>query len=114
MSNYQESEVRGYLAAPSEFWELTPRQRGLICNGGGPKKFGWLVPDTMWGLSMTDCFDIHDYDYFIQTPRVLADYRLRRNLIDKIKDYGGWLMKLRLLRARTYFKLVHYFGGVFY
>jgi hypothetical protein len=102
--NVPNTETRGLLVAPVGFWELTPERKAEICNGGGPKGWGWLVPDTMWGLSMTDCFDIHDYDYHIRTKKRVADKRMYSNLRAKINAHGGFFRRLRLCRAWLYYQ----------
>lgn len=42
------------LKAPPGYWRLSPEQREAICNGCGPKKLGFLVPDTIWGLNVRE------------------------------------------------------------
>ena len=42
------------MEAPKEFWLLAEEELAIISNGCGPKKFGYLVPDTVWGLSITE------------------------------------------------------------
>lgn len=107
-------ETRGLLEAPATFWSLTPERKAKICNGGGPKGWGWLVPDTMWGLSMTDCFDIHDYDYYLKTKKSEADKRMYRNLKAKIDNHGGFFKYLRRARAWSYYQGVSKCGAMFY
>lgn len=36
-----------------EYWDLTEEDRFEICNGCGPKGKGYLVPDTIWGLNIS-------------------------------------------------------------
>jgi hypothetical protein len=102
------------LEAPEKYWELSKEEHSVICNGGGPKGWGWLVPDTMWGLSMTKAFDVHDFDYFAKTPKATADDRMYRNIQSIIACKGGWLRHLRYARAWTYFTAVSRLGGSFY
>ena len=42
------------LKAPPEYWALTDDEREAIGNGCGPKGAGFLVPDTVWGLSVRE------------------------------------------------------------
>lgn len=107
-------EKRGLLEAPASFWTLTSKRKEKICNGGGPKGWGWLVPDTMWGLRLTDCFNIHDYDYYIKTKKKVADKRMYSNLRARINHRGGSFRWLRLCRAWTYYKAVSRGGAAFY
>ena len=41
------------LKAPKEYWDLTDDEKAEFCNGCGPKGYGYLVPDTMYGLKIT-------------------------------------------------------------
>jgi len=41
------------LYAPSEYFDLPETERENYTNGCGPKKFGFLVPETVWGLLIT-------------------------------------------------------------
>jgi hypothetical protein len=102
--NIPNTETRGLLEAPASFWDLTPERKAEICNGGGPKGWGWIVPDTMWGLSMTDVFDVHDFDYHIRTKKRVADKRMYSNLKAKINSHGGFFRRLRLCRAWLYYQ----------
>jgi hypothetical protein len=112
--NNPKTEIRGLLEAPVSFWSLSPADKMRICNGGGPKGWGWLVPDTMWGYSMTDCFDVHDYDYYLQTKKEVADKRMYRNLKTKINAHGGRFRRPRLVRAWLYYQGVSKGGAMFY
>jgi hypothetical protein len=109
--NIPNTETRGLLVAPVGFWELTPDQLDDISNGGGPKVvlFGFdigaaLVPDSMYGLKLTRCFDVHDYDYYIKTRKRVADKRMYSNLRAKINSHGGFFRRLRLCRAWLYYQ----------
>jgi len=39
---------------PDGYLELTPEERQKITNGCGPKGAGYLVPDTFYGLKVTE------------------------------------------------------------
>jgi len=97
------------LTAPVSFWMLTDKQRARICNGAGPKGYGWLVPDSLWGLNCTPCFDIHDYCYKVwhgHERKVLADQLMLENLYSWIEEYtkGRCKKPLRWLRKRGAYK----------
>ena len=100
----------GPLLAPAEFWLLTPDQLREVSNGMGPKGFGLLVPDTMWGLDVSICADIHDYMYSVAGGKEIDDSTFRINLFSVIDHKGGWLAPLRRNRARLYFWFVDNFG----
>jgi len=41
------------MQTPEGFTDLTREELAVISNGCGPKKYGFLVPDTVWGLNIT-------------------------------------------------------------
>lgn len=100
----------GRLLAPAAFWLLTPDQLREISNGMGPKGFGLMVPDTMWGLDVSICGDIHDFMYSLPGKKHLADKVFRENLFSVIAHKGGPLAFARRNRARIYFWAVDTFG----
>lgn len=108
-------DYKKILYAPREYWELTPEQKAEICNGAGPKGFGFLVPDTIYGLSITEAANIHDYMYHIgghKYDKLIADKAFDSNM-KKIIDKGtwwNWLKKLRNHRADMYYEAVVKFG----
>ena len=105
------------LYAPEQFWLLTDEAREEISNGCGPKSYmGWIVPDTVWGLSVSPCCDIHDYMYHIgenEDDRNVADRVFLNNMIRIVTHHttNKVLLKLRLRRVRTYYYMVSKFGG---
>lgn len=106
------------LFEPEGYDDLTEADKERICNGCGSKGFGgWVVPETLWGLSMTDACNIHDYMYHVGTTiqdKESADRVLLNNMIRIIEQDGKqwkWLVKLRRIRAREYYLAVKNFGG---
>ena len=111
------AENRRLLFAPPEYWQLTDEQRKDICNGCGTKGFcGYLVPDNLWGLDITEACNIHDYMYHIgQTiaDKELADRVFLNNMI-RLIDAGtrwNWLKRRRVREAKVYHYFVVEFGG---
>lgn len=111
------------LVAPVQYTRLTQEHKDSICNGAGPKRWGWLVPDTMYGLSITAAANIHDYMYYVMsvTPaskwaynQKVADELFYANMCTLINEKGGWLRRPRLTRAWLYYKAVSSFGGAFH
>lgn len=75
---------------------------------------GWLVPDTIYLLTVTEACNIHDYMYSIGSnlgDKDEADRVFLNNLVRLIQDHGGLLKPLRLCRAKTYYKFVVGLGG---
>lgn len=113
------------LFAPPEYWEMkrdSPKLLKKVCNGAGPKGFGFIIPDTLWGLRITEAANIHDYQYSIyhlpwsNEERDKAD-RIFLNNMQRIIEAGtkwGVLKWLRYRRAKTYYNAVHIFGGPAY
>jgi hypothetical protein len=104
------------LFAPELYKALTPDGKADICNGCGAKGFGWLVPDTMWGLCVTAACDIHDFMYAVgetEADREEADRVLLNNLVRIINLESKWqtIRMFRLFRALIYFVMVRMFGG---
>lgn len=88
-----------------------------IAGGCGPGGLGdYLVPDTLWGLSVRPACSIHDWLYhwgLTLKDKDSADRVFLNNMIRLIRSHTrwGWLKKLRLRRAKTYYHMVHTFGG---
>lgn len=104
-----------YLLAIPSYIQATPEERSKVCNGCGTA--GWkgkLVPETMWGLDISEACQIHDWDYKYgktEADKEAADLRLMANLIRIINHRGGFLAPLRRYRATTYYNAVAEAGG---
>jgi len=89
----------------------------LICNGCGTDTwYGWLVPDTIYFLKITEACNIHDWEYeFGETleDKKRADRTFLNNMIRIIdaKTKWEWLKKLRYKRAYKYYLAVKHFGA---
>ena len=103
------------LYAPPSFYRLSKELRKEICNGCGSKGFGgWIVPNTLWGLNVEDCCDIHDYMYHIGKTiedKEKADRVMLNNMMRKIEAGSKWLRWVRRERAASYYYAVKLFGG---
>lgn len=105
------------LEAPEGFRRLTAEARARIVNGCGPKSLpGWIVPDTLWGLSIEEPCAIHDYMYWTgaaEDDRRIADMVFLENMVRLINFAGGWrpLKALRRYRAMSYYTAVRDFGA---
>ncbi len=107
------------LCAPRSYWNLSPKEKDEICNGAGPRNFGWIIPDTIYFLSITVAANIHDYMYHIGEDikdKELADRVFINNMIRLIQNHTDydWLKKMRFRRAKIYYHAVSDFGGPAY
>ena len=85
--------------------ELTHEQRRLICNGAGPKGWGWLVPD----LAFHAAADQHDLDYWIGgrwIEKPVADWRFLNNCLRAAWRRRGGRCLVLILLAFIYFVAV--------
>ncbi len=104
------------LYAPDGYWNLSAKAKKKLCNGCGTKGLGgWIVPDTLWGLSIVEACNIHDFqDHEGQTinEKTQADRTFLNNMIRIIEaDSGRLLRPLRRYRAMSYYSAVADFGG---
>lgn len=105
------------LYAPESYWETPEHIIDDLTGGCGPGGFGdWLVPDTVYGLSVFPACRIHDYMYGVGetlADKKEADRVFLNNMVRLIKAKAAWkwLRRLRLRRARTYYYFVKEFGG---
>jgi hypothetical protein len=106
------------LFAPAGYWTCSDSVRLRIVSGCGPGG-GWkalLVPETLWGLSVNEACNIHDWMYHVgetieekkEADRVFLNNMIR--IIDA-KTRWNWLKRLRLRRAKIYYLAVCWFGG---
>jgi hypothetical protein len=104
------------LYAPEAYWKMLAMGH-QIGNGCGTEGLnGKLVPDTVWGLSITEACNIHDFMYVVgetiqdkeEADRVFLNNMLR---IIEGRTKWRWLSVLRGRRALTYYQAVHCFGG---
>jgi len=105
------------LEAPEKFWDTPKEEIDKVAGGCGPGWFGdWIVPDTVWGLSIKRACRIHDWDYHIGTPKVEADLRFLENMQRIVISCTrwSWLKELRLRRVQTYYLAVRYAGDSAY
>jgi hypothetical protein len=107
------------LYAPEAYVSASPEVRAQVTNGCGPG--GWkfdIVPDTIYGLNITEACNIHDWMYTVgedlaakdEADRVFLNNVLR--LIEAAQGFWAKLLRpLRRVRAREYYEAVHVFGG---
>lgn len=103
------------LFALRTYFAASERERDKVCNGCGSRGITEAVPDTLWGLKVTEVCNIHDWSYEYANSRMdrfIADILFLVNLVLWIKERGsGWLNYARFYRAMTYFVAVRALGG---
>tara|TARA_R110000850_G_scaffold11976_4_gene40744 strand:- start:21436 stop:21786 length:351 start_codon:yes stop_codon:yes gene_type:complete len=100
------------LDYPDGYFSMSPEKKAEVCNGAGAAD-GIKVPSTMYGLDLTEVFNIHDYDYYMgenEEDKRAADGRMLINSMRMINNYGGRLRKLRRYRATSYYTAVADYG----
>jgi hypothetical protein len=112
-------QYKGYMLKCSpQFQHATDKQRAAVCNGMGPKGYGWLVPDTMYGLDVGPAGDIHDYMYAFPNgaSQLECDALFLDNMYAIIEQNGGWgwVRWLRRRRAQKYYAAVRAQGAKHY
>ena len=101
------------LYAPNSYYEASDEEKLEVCNGCGAKD-GVKVPDTMWGLNISEACNIHDWMF--EEGITLADFYFANAVfimnLSIIIVCGGskWLAPLRLMRATKYFVAVQRLG----
>lgn len=105
------------LYAADGYADLTEAQRRDICNGCGTKGLiGFLVPDSIWFLSIKEACNIHDYGYVVGetiADKEREDRGFLNNMLRIIeeKTRWAWLKRRRARVARLYYCMVVRYGG---
>ena len=109
------SEQTIELYEPPGYADLSPESKALICSGCGTKGLGAvLVPNTLWGLSIEECCNIHDYMYKVGKTiehKREADRVFLNNMLRVVDTGSKWMKFLRKRRAWKYYEAVSHFGG---
>ena len=109
------------LIRPEAYDKLSASEKARICNGCGAAGQIDYVPDTIYGLRITEACNIHDFMYYLgdswsdkdEADKIFLINMLR--IIDSAPKKGWWrriLRKLRKLRALSYYNAVSHFGGL--
>jgi len=105
------------LYAPNECLEFQlSHPEEFESFGCGPGSIGdYLVPDTVWFLSIKKACQIHDWYYRLWkgTDRKEADKVFSNNMQRIVRNHTKykWLLKLRLRRCNLYYQMVRKRGG---
>lgn len=95
------------LICRKEYLDLTKEEKERICNGiGASTGLSKHFPNTVWGLNIKECGDIHDYDYYVggsKEDKIIADKVLLRNCRYMIKNACILLRYPRYMRVNKYY-----------
>lgn len=89
-----------HLLAPLGYWALSKAQKDNICNGCGPGRLRWIVPDKIAGFDFTEACNIHDYcfNHYKCTFRLANDlfaynmYALVKKREQNVWRIGYWIV----------------------
>lgn len=104
------------LVSPESYQVASKGLRSQVCNGCGPKGYDWFVPDSLLGVDISECCNIHDWMYnegTTQKHRFMADlvfYVNMRRTITFPKERWKRLRKCQLDLAKFYFLMVRKHG----
>ena len=92
------------LYEPPGYQDLSADEKSRICNGCGSKGLGWLIPNTIYGLNISEACNIHDWQYSQGATLKDKEYadRIFLNNLVRIIDSGSkflrWLRRRRALK----------------
>jgi hypothetical protein len=101
------------LYYPEGYNKLYQDQKDEICNGMGPKGWGWLIPDNFFGLDISEAGNRHDYCYWLGGTRwdkFMSDFMFLINMCRLIYLGEG----SRCCKLVRYFFATRYFLAVFW
>jgi hypothetical protein len=104
------------LFAPESYYQAEEKEKDRVCNGCGAKGLGgWLVPNTLYFLSIKEACNIHDWMYEqgkTNTDKEEADRVFLNNMLRIIEGKPSKLLNaLRRQRAMKYYTAVKDYGG---
>ena len=103
------------LLAPTTYLEASNELKNRICNGCGPDGLiGKLVPEHLFGVSIADACNIHDWMYQEGEDKQKADLYFLANMIFLCTQKSKWLLPVRALMAVHFFLAVHYGGEEYF
>ena len=102
--------TEGIRYIPVSYFLASDEVRKLVVNGCGAG--GWkfdIVPDTIYGLLITEDCNVHDWMYdqgSTQEDKDFADEVFLHNIRARINDGSWFLRPLRKIRAWEYYLAV--------
>ena len=98
------------LTYPEGFETVPPE----ACNGVGPKNFGWLVSDYIFGVNIRESAIIHDAYWYLKKQHEGNIKFLENMLIQIMHDESAWKRAGAKAMAYFYYGLVKIGGPVFF
>ncbi|MCB0369033.1 MAG: hypothetical protein KDD45_06155 [Bdellovibrionales bacterium] len=107
---------QNYLIAPIEYWNVTALIKPSFINGCGSGITERIVPDSLFGLDISEACSIHDYMYELGKDRTKANDVFLDNMISIIeRRTNSMILKgLRKMKAYIYYYAVKLFGGFYF
>ena len=105
------------LLAPIQYWNLINTNAPIYTNTcGGSGITTSLVPETLFGLRISEFCAIHDFMYEQGKDKKQADSIFLENMLSTIKHHkGSFILKgLRKAKAYVYYLAVKLFGNSFF
>ena len=85
------------------------------CNGVGPKNFGKLVDDYIFGINIRESAIIHDSCYYLKIPQKKSDKIFLENMLRQIRFERNYSKRIAArMAAYWYYILVRVGGSFFY
>lgn len=116
--DFRSEERELELFAPPDYWTMPVAALKEIAGGcGAGRGLGdFLVPDTVWFLSVKSACKIHDFQYHFGmclADKEAADRVFLNNMVRIVnaRTRSLWLRSLRLRRCRKYYFAVSCLGG---
>lgn len=101
------------MIIPEDYKNATPEQRKEVCNGCGGGGWASIIPDKLFGVSVEEACNIHDWMYVYGYSKKEADVTFLYNLTYLI-HVNPWLFIPRFVLVTIYFLAVKYLGHGFY
>jgi len=102
------------LFEPDSYKQASEAEIFAVVNGCGSAKAKFdFVPDTIWGLRITEACFIHDWCYYIgktEEDKEFADLMFLGNMLKLIQTGKRVLRPLRRRRALKYYEAVTILG----
>jgi hypothetical protein len=83
-------------------------------NGVGPKNFGWLVSDFIFGIDIREAARIHDAYWYLKKQHEGNKAFLKNMKIQISHDISAWKRSGANIMACAYFALVKLGGPLFF